>query len=474
MAGTWSETNKSSLPGFYNRFKTIGQNRIEMGANGTMAMPVKADWGPVKEFITVTSESELIKAFGNQEGEKITAYTLGRLALLGQPKELLLYRLVDGSEKVSTVTIADANTPTKNLLKIDSKYPTERQFSITIKENAVDSTKKDFLIFEGSVQLLNITGLSGTIKEIATAINSDEANEYVTVSAVEGATGTLADVVNVQMTGGNNGCSAVTNQHYIDALDIFSGYEFDSFTLDGVTDRALHATVKSWGDTNAKEGNVFIVFVGGKADETLSDINKASKGFNSYNCVNIGDALYLNDTLYNQAEVAVYAAALAVGLDLKESMCNKRTIFDGIKIKRKKSEIESSIKAGTLMFSEKNGEVKIVNDKNTFTEYSEEAGEMLGYIRAVIFINTVNKDTTVSGDEYVGKQINDDMGQIVVITALKKYFEEFSKARIIKEDFVIEVDTDLQNNAKDDEFFWKWSADYNNVMKRIYGTGYIK
>lgn len=470
MSGTWSETNKQSLPGFYNRFKTIAENRIEVGTTGVLAMPVKANWGPVKTVTSVTDEKALISNFGNNAN--YTAYKLGRLALLGQPKELLLYRLTDGSEAVATCNLQ--NTAATSMIKLNTKYPTTRAFNVTIKTNLVDDSAKDLVLYEDAKQLFTITDLKGTIDEIVTAINNNEDNVYIIATKVSSATGTLVNVSNTKFIGGNDGVSSIANENYINAMAVFEGYTIDAFALDGISDASLQTTVKTWTNAQKENGNDFISFVGGSTAIDIVAANSKSKELNSANVVNVGDSLYYEDVLYSPAEVAVYIAALSIGLGLKESICNMKTIFTNVKVKRSKIEIATALKAGTLVFSEENGEVKIVDDKNTFTEYSDEKGEFLGYIRAIRLINTVDRDTAISGNKYIGKTINDGIGQISVICSLKQYFETFAAERIIKEDFIVEVDSELQANAKDDEFFWKWNADYNNVMKRIYGTGYIK
>lgn len=470
MAGNWSETNKPELPGFYNRFKTIAENRITGGTDGVHGMPVKANWGPIKTVMSVEDEQSLISTFGAEN----TAYKLGRLALLGQPKELLLYRLVDGSEKVAELTLKDTASTPADVIKLQTKYPTTRPFNITTQTNLIDSNQKDLLLFEGTKQLITISGLIGTIDEIVSQINSNSENKYIVATKIKDSTNLLSSIVNKPLIGGSDGTVTITNEEYLNAMTVFEGYDLDAFTLDGISDASLIASAKTWADTQKENGNDFQLFVGGSSDTTLDEANTLSKQLNTENVVNIGDPLYYEGVLYSPAEVAVYVAAFSIGLALKDSACNKSTIFSKMKTKHSKTERTAALKAGTLVFDEKDGSVVIVDDKNTFTEYTDDKGEVFGYIRAVRFRNTVDKDTTISGNKYVGNTLNDGTGQLSVISALKQYFEIFSLSRIIDVDFTVEIDKDLQASAKDDEFHWKWTANYINVMKKIYGTGYVK
>lgn len=88
-------------------------------------------------------------------------------------------------------------------------------------------------------------------------------------------------------------------------------------------------------------------------------------------------------------------------------------------------------------------------------------------------MNAVDGDTALKRKEFIGKVPNEGTGRLALICALKQYFEVLEKEGVI-EDFTVEIDEELQAKAKNDEVFWKWDAKYVNVMKRIYGTGYLR
>ena len=60
------------------------------------------------------------------------------------------------------------------------------------------------------------------------------------------------------------------------------------------------------------------------------------------------------------------------------------------------------------------------------------------------------------------------------LQTLKKYFEAFQDAKLIK-NFTVEIDEDISEELKsNDTLFWRWDAEYVKVQKRIFGSGYIK
>lgn len=465
--GTWNEKDRPSIPGFYNRFKTKAKEAVN-GLQGVLAMPVKANWGEVGKIVSITSLKELEDVFGKDSN--YTAYKLGRLALLGNVKELLLYRLTDGQHKAGTIKLLD--TDATEAIKLDTKYPTSRAFNVTIKSNILDANKKDLILFEGAKQLLTI-GLKGTQEEIINSINNNLENEYVVASKVNDSNAALEAIVNQPLTGGNDGSKTVTNESYIKALEEFERYTIDSFALDGVNDEILQETVKAWALKNKEQGNDFTFFTGAKENQSVSEINEKSKSFNHENIVNIGNSGIFESIKYSPSEVAVYIASLAASQNFKGSICNAKTIFEDVAPKLSTTEVKASLAAGTLVLDTDDKDVVVVDDVNTYKQYAEDKGEVLGFIRTINLLNRINKDTALNRKRYEGKVPNDDTSRVALICELKQYFEALVNEGIFSE-FNVEIDEELQAKADPDEFFWKWDAVYVNVMKRIYGTGYLR
>ncbi|NFO40783.1 phage tail sheath protein [Clostridium botulinum] len=468
--GTWSEKDKPKIPGFYHRMQIVAEESAN-NIQGILAMPVKSDWGPVNKVVSVSQERHLKNAFGNNAD--FTAYKLGKLALLGKPKELLLYRLVDSAAKPGELILKNTESSPTNVIKLQTIYPSSRSFNVTIRTNIINDSAKDIILYENTTQLVEVSALTGSIDEIIEQINKSALSDYISATKVDGATGTLANIVNEKFTGGNDGLSSITNAEYLEAMKAFESHGIDGFTLDGVTDVGLHTSVKTWVNECKKEGIDILAFVS-SSSESLSQANAKSKEYNDYLMHNIylKTATYEGIT-YTAAEVAVYVAALALGKNLKESVCNEITIFDSVEPRLSRTEIESALESGTIVFDVIDNEVVIVDDVNTYKNYKNEKEEALGNIRAIGFIRTVNKQTAGAGKDYIGKISNDDTGHTVTLCGLKTFFETYQKLGIIAK-FNIETDEELQKNAQSDEFFWKWDAEYINVIKKIFGTGNLK
>lgn len=467
--GNWNEKDRKKLPGFYNRFQTKAEERLGSGIHGIVAMPIKSNWGPTRKVFNVKDEKELKKIVG--DNSEFTGYKLGRLTLLGQPKKLMLYRLTDGTEKIASVTLKD--TEQNDFITLETKYSTDRKFNITIKPNLIETDKKDVVFYEDTKPLFIINAIYGTADDIVEKINSNVENNYVIAKKLANSTGVLESIVNTPFTGGNNGTNNITIQHYLDAMSEFEKYKVDGFCLDGVTDSSLHNAVKEWIIKNKELGINVIAFLGGAKEEKIEQANTRSKQFNYENIVNVyGNGIY-EGVRYTPAEIACYIAGLATGQQLKDSLCNQKTIFEDVEPKLSTKEIEDALEAGTLVLSTDDNDVIVVDDVNTFKNYTDDKSDVFGSIRAVKFINAVDTDTAIKRKDFIGKVPNDDTGKTLILCSLKKYFETLANEGIIK-DFTVEIDKELQAKAKSDECFWKWDATYVDVVKRIYGTGYIK
>lgn len=468
--GTWNETNIPIIPGFYNRMKQKAQEAA-MSSQGVLAMPVRSNWGEKEKVVAVKSLRELKKAFG--DSMDFTAYKLGRLALLGGPQQLLLYRVVDENAKVGTLvlkTTADAAA-----ISLTTLYETSRNFKVTVAENILDESKIDLILYEDTTQLAIIEGVNNAVEDVITKINNSDFILYVTATKVESATGTLSTISAAAFSGGNDGSKACTNANYLKAMNTFESYDIDGFVFDGVADKSLLDSALEWKNKCAEFGLDILVF-GSTNEDSLAAANVISQKFNDYSMHNsFAKTLEYDGVQYTMAEAMVWFAAHALGQKLTESMCNEETIFTDVQPRLTRTQLESALDAGTVVFTVTQGKVVVLDDVNTYKDYSSDAEKILGNLRAVRFINIVNKNTSLKGEsKYVGKIGNDDTGHTIILNAIKNFFDEWVAIGIISGNYNVETDTDLQNSAEPDQFFWKWDAEYIEVAKRIFGTGNLQ
>jgi len=477
MGGSWNENEKKVRAGFYMRFVSKAIEAIKGGSRGIVAIPIKANWGPAKQIVEITSEKELIDNYGTDVAGNFTAYNALRLCMLGKPQKILGYRMVDGTEVAPFVTLADTTGVPVNVLKLESLYPTTRDFKVTARDNAVDpANKKDIVLYEGATQLLVFTFDKGDIDNAVAAINDDADNRWIKVTKLADGNNTLADITDQPMTGGNAGVAAITSAHYTEAMTAFEARQFNAFTLDGLSDGAIQTSVKAWVDRLRGEGKKIVAFVGGASadDQNITNANIRSTGFNFEGVVNVGVGVELDGVQYSSAYHACYVAGKASGQQLKESLTYAATPFDDVIPRLTDSEIKSAILAGTLVAFHNGSQVIYDKAINTLTTLGADQGSVWKKIKGVRIMDAIETDgNELAQSSYIGKIINNKDGQIGFLSGLKRYFETLSPT-LIADDFTVEEDTDKTANALADEFYWRYDAKLIDSMENIYGTGYIR
>ncbi len=476
--GTWSPTEGKVRPGFYMRFLAAALAQIQAGPRGIVAIPVKANWGPVKEIVEITSEKELLNAYNDDVSGNFSAYTSIRLTLLGKPQKILGYRLVDGNESTASITLKDTAATPADVLTLTTKYPTERSFNVTVRDNLVDSNKKDIVLYEGTKKLYTFTFAKGAgiVDNAVDAINNNTDNKWLTATKVVSGNDTLADIANQDLTGGNAGAAAVANSEYIDAMATFEARKFNAFTLDGMTDSTLQTSVKSWVERLRNEGKGITAYLGGSEtdDQDITTGNSRSTGFNFEGVINVGVSAVLDGVTYSSAMVACWAAGKASGQALKESLTYATTPFDDVKPRLTDSEIKSALQSGTLVLVHDGEKVVVEQGINTLTSLSADQNDAWKKIKSIRIMDAINSDMSdTAHDDYIGKIINNEDGQKAFLSAAKVYFETLSPT-LISDDFAVQTDPELQPLAAGDEYYWRWDAKLIDSMEKIFGTGNVR
>ncbi|ACV64908.1 hypothetical protein Dtox_4241 [Desulfofarcimen acetoxidans DSM 771] len=476
--GAWSLTEAKVRPGFYVNFEAAALASITPGARGILAMPVKANWGPKKQVVEITSEKELIDTYGTAVAVNLTAYTCVRLALLGGCNTVLGYRLVDGSEAKGIITLKDTTVTPVDVIDLITRYESDWAFKVTVRANPVDANKQDIVLYKSTQILYTFTftkGASGVDNAIA-AINNDSGNKWIDAVKKAAGNGTLAAIVSQPLTGGSAGVATITNTHYIDALTAFEARQFNAFVLDGTTDASLQTSVKAWVERLRGEGKKTVCCMGGKAadDADIATANTRSAGFNYEGVLNVGTSANLDGTNLSSAQVACWVAGKACGQQMMESLTYADSPFDDVIPRLTNNQIISAIQSGTIVLVHDGEKVKIEKGINTLTSLRTGQNNQWKKVKAIRIMDAIDTDLQKAGrNDYIGKVINDEDGKVAVIVAIKKYFETLNKGRLIKNDFDVYVDPDLQSLAGADQFYFKWYCYIVDNMEQIFGTGII-
>jgi len=474
--GNWNQGDLPVLPGLYMNFKAAAQAGIAIGARGVVAVPVKAHWGPVNEFVSIGTENELIDFFTASVANGASAYWAVRLALLGGAQKVLAYRLAD-SPAAAAITLEDTTAEPVNALKLEAKYPGARgnAFKVTVAENLADDTKTDIKLYEGTTLLRTFTFPTGTVAAAVAAINDDDGNKWVTATKLADGNGTLTSTASSPFVGGDSGISGLTNADYIAALAAFETQEFHVLALDGVTDSGLHTSIVSWISRIRGEGKGVMAVLGGSgSDDTAADaVNKAttrSSGYNHEGVVNVGTGAKLDGVIYSSAQVSAYVAGLIAGTALSSSTTYAGTPFDDVTRRWTRSEQELAVKGGVFLLVHDGRRVKVLRGINSLVTPTASQNYAWKKIRTIRVMDTINADLQrTAEDSYIGKVNNTQEGRLTLISACEQYLQTLAQAGVVDQaGLSVSIDPDF--DPEPDQVFLKWEARLTDVMEQIFGT----
>jgi len=482
--GTWSTTQKPVLPGLYLNFRSAGLAAIEAGERGTVGIPIKADWGPVKEFRTITSEAELINTYSDSTGG--TAL-LVRLALLGGARKVITYRITDGTEAKASITLKDTTTGEAiDVLKLEGKYPGAwgNKLKVSVSTNPGDSTKKDIKLYNGSI-LLKTFVVSGTsIDDVVAAINNDTENKWIIATKLAAGNGTLANLQATSLSGGASGITGIDAADYAEAFDKFETQDFNLFTLDGVSDSGIQTSLKAWIAKIRSQGKGVIGVIGGSGadDKAVDAVGKAtarSTAMNYEGIVNVGTGAILNGVEYESAKVAIYIAGLIAGQNLNQSVTYAVTPFADVTRRWTRSEMEQAIDNGVLILYNDGEKVKVLKGINTLTSLGEGQNNAWKKIRSIRVMDAINADLLKTAeDNYIGKVNNTEAGRNALIGACKEYMKTLARGGVIESSgWNVTLDPDYYQEGvvvEPDEVYLRWEARLTDVMEKIFGTFIVK
>jgi len=462
-------------------FRAAAAAAIQPGVRGVLAIPVKAHWGPVGEFVTVTDEAEAIAAYSSDTSSGATAYTALRLALLGGARRVLAYRLADGGEAAATITLKDTSENPVNVLKLDAVYPGARgnSFNVTVQTNPVDNGKQDLRLYEGTTLLRTFTFASGSINAAVAAVNGDGGNIWIRAEKMDSGNGVLAPVTSASLSGGDSGIDGLSNSDYIHALAAFETQHFDAFALDGISDSSLQASVVSWIDRIRSEGKGVIAVLGGSAsDDTAMDaVNKAvsrSAGFDHEGVVNVGTGAKLGGISYCSAQLAAYVAGLIAGQSLNASATYAPTPFEDVTRRWTRAEQEQAVRSGVFLLVHDGRQVKALRGVNSLQTPKTGQNNAWKKIRTIRVMDSINGDLQRTAEQnYIGKVNNTEEGRLALIGACKQYLQTLAQAGVIEaEGYDVRVDPAVV--PEPDQVFLQWEARLTDVVEQIFSTFVVR
>lgn len=407
--GTFNAQNKK-LPGTYINFASASRASASLSDRGIVAIPLLMDWGAADEVFEVSNEkfvNNSLKIFGyDYSHDKMK----GLRDLFKNTKTLYAYRL-NGKGTKATNTYAEA------------KYPGIRgnDLKIIISKNVDDETKFDVK-----------TVLEFKEMDVQTVKNSSElvANDWVTFKSAE-----LQETASTPLASGTNG-TEVTTSEYQAFLNAIESYSFN----------ALRCPVE-----DAKINELFVTFTKRMRDEVGAKFQTVvyRKPADYEGVISVENEV--TDDV-NKASVVYWTTGAQAGCAVNKSLTN--TAYDGefkIKVDYTQSQLADALESGKFIFHNVTGEVRVLEDINTFTSVTDEKSIDFSNNQTIRVIDQIANDVAaLFNTKYLGKIPNNASGRISLqsdVVAIHRALEDIQAIENFSADDIVVAQGDTKKSV---------------------------
>lgn len=393
--GIWTRQNKV-LPGVYIRFKTGTALGLTVGERGVVTICEPMSWGPVAQVTTVTLTTDVTPITGyditapqNQFLQEMFKGTNRTSA----PTTILLYRPTASGSAQAAVTTGE--------LTATAVYPGARGNDISVVITELTEPESTFTVS---------TVVDGAIVDQQTAAQISElvANDWVTFSG----TGALAATTGAALTGGADG--TVQSAAYSAYLTAIEPYKFDIMVYDGTDSTVQTALLSFIKRVNENNGQYCQLVASGLSNP------------DSRYVININSPVTLSDgTELTPQQVTWWAGGASAGALYNQSLTYAQYPGAVSTTMQTVDQFTQAVQAGNFVLFAENGVVKVMQDINSLTTYTEDIGQVYSKNRVMRLCNTIANDIFQQFSEsFIGVLNNNEQGRARFQAAIVGYLQE--------------------------------------------------
>lgn len=270
-------------------------------------------------------------------------------------------------------------------------------------------------------------GVKATAKEVYTVKNEVEAEDKfgkTNIQSISLALAGGAKEVLVYALPTIDGSIVTEADAYAGAREALEARPFNVFVFDGEVSAAEQTATKTWLARNRNEKKHFAFVAGGSAedDQDPSVGNARSTTLKDDYIVNLIVGGVVGTKTYTSGQYAAFVAGLVAGTPINKSITYATVPLDDVTKRLRNIEIETALKAGSLVLVHDGEKVKVEQGLVT-------SGEKLRKVRARQAI-AMDLDK-LARDEYIGKVDNNAVGQATLVSAFKLYLETLANENVL-------------------------------------------
>ena len=465
MASFFTIGEKKTRPGVYFRYENYGAPPVAGADDGTCAVTIQSDWGPVNQPVLIEDYDDIEKIFGTG-GTTAAALEVFK----GGAKRAYVVRLGGGSPTSGSLNLKDTTVESaKDVIKIALKYPGKREFSVTVRPTLADKTVTELILTSGTEQLerLTFSNTTNSVKGLLDAY-AEKGSDYIVISKIADSTTKLADVTQTKIAGGAD--PTVSNDSYTKAFETLEPYRFNVLALDTVT-TAVQLMAQLFLNRIYENGRFCMGVFGENAATAFDTKCKNASAFNSYQVVDVGNGFIDSAGVeYDGYLAAARVAGMIAGTPSNQSITHAAvTGATELTEAFTNAQYEQAIKSGLLTFSVSSAKtVWVEQGINTLVLPSQLEDEGWKKIKRtkVRFELFQRLNDTVEG--LVGKINNDPDGRMTVVQCCNGVCNTMvSEGKLLAGAY---VEVDPNNAPQGDSAWFVVYADDIDSLEKLYFT----
>ena len=465
MSGTFIIGERKVRPGVYYRRENGGGVVLAGAVNGIGAALFQADWGPLNKVfdMDLTMANNIKDYYGN--GEKTAVL---KELFNGGSKTIRAVRI--GNDDGVEPSVMLKNADGVDALQLVAKYPGEREFTVTVRTNLI-TDNRELIVYDGEAIFEKVSFESGG-DEVASAIEAMERSKNFVLKKQGTASGVLANVTQVAMTGGRN--PSVTVSSYEKGTDILERYKWNCVVAD-TDDTDVHLLLDSFCDMSYETGHLGMACIAGKHDQDLDERMMYAASFNDEKIVYVLNGWNGSDgTEYEGWRAAARIGGMVSAFPTNTSLTHD-VISNAVSLNEPltNGEIIKAEQKGCLVLSlNDSDQVWVDSAINTLVTCNEDQDEGWKKIRRTKCRFELMDRVDSTCEKLVGKVNNDTDGQQTVIATAQRVVNEMIAEK--KLGFGSTVYLDPGYTPEGDSSWFKLAVIDIDSMEKIYLTYLFK
>lgn len=461
MSGFFTVGEQKIRPGVYKRYENAGLETAR-AEEGIAAAVVCSNWGPLNTAMAVDGSTDMSAVIGTGNGAAVVQEILN-----GGAPEVILSRVGSGGEK-GTMSLQDSSDTGTVVIRMETKYPSDREFSLSVKPELDDPTVKTATLYEETKELETRSFMADDGQsEIDAFVEAFATSQYITVAKVANGNGEVGSVVQVAFKAGKN--PSVKANDYGNALAAIESEEWNILCVDSNATE-VHSIVFAFINRIYIDGNNVMAVIGeGSGVDMDTRITRATS-YNDEKMVYVLNGFIGTDgTVYQGYLAAARVCGMIAACPASQSLTHRvisgaTTLSEAMTT----SQIKKAIKAGCFLFSvSRNRQVQVEYAINTLVTLSATQDSGWKKIRRVKtrfeLIDRIEKTI----EPMIGQVNNDTNGRATIIAAAQRICDAMiGEHKLIAASVVL----DSSNPPEGDSAWFNIAVDDVDSLEKMYLT----